>query len=90
MHVQDLAAALDVRPVERDVAVETTRPQERGVENVGAVGGRDDDHVGVGVESIHLHQQLVEGLLALVVTAPKPGASLAADGVDLVHEHDAR
>ena len=65
-------------------------PQERRVEDVGAVGGGDDDHVGVRVEAVHLDEDLVEGLLALVVAATEAGAALAADRVDLVDEDDAR
>ena len=64
-------------------------PQQGRVEDVGPVGGGDDDDVGVGVEAVHLDQDLVEGLLALVVRAAQPGAALAADRVDLVHEDDA-
>ena len=41
-------------------------------------------------EAVHLDQQLVEGLLALVVAAAQAGAALAADRVDLVDEDDAR
>ena len=41
------------------------------------------------VEAVHLDEQLVERLLALVVTAAQAGAAVAADGVDLVHEDDA-
>ena len=42
----------------------------------------------VDVEAVHLDEQLVEGLLALVVAAAEAGAAVAADGVDLVDEHD--
>ena len=76
-------------PVEDDLAVEAARAQQRRVEHVGAVGGGDHDDVGVGVEAVHLDQDLVEGLLALVVRAAQAGAALAADRVDLVHEDDA-
>ena len=89
MHIEDLAAALDVGAIEGDVAVEPSWPQQRGVEDVRPVGGRNDDHVGVGIEAVHLDQKLVEGLLALVVAAAEARAALAADGVDLVHENDA-
>ena len=41
-------------------------------------------------EAVHLDQQLVERLLALVVAAAQAGAALAADRVDLVDEDDAR
>ena len=77
-------------PVEDDLAVEAARAQQRRVEDVGSVGGGDDDHVRVRVEAVHLDEDLVEGLLALVVRAAEAGAALAADRVDLVDEDDAR
>ena len=63
-------------------------PQQGGVEDVGPVGGGDEDDAGAGVEAVHLDEQLVEGLLPLVVAAAQAGAAVAADGVDLVDEHD--
>ena len=89
MHLEDGAAAADVGAIERDVAVEATGPQQRRVEDVGTVGGGDDDDVGGGLEAVHLDQQLVEGLLALVVAAAQAGATLAANRIDLIDEHDA-
>ena len=41
------------------------------------------------VEAVHLDEDLVERLLALVVAAAEARAALAADGVDLVDEQDA-
>ena len=89
MDLEDGLAASHVRPVEHDAAVEASRAQQGRVEDIGAVGGRHDDDVGVGVKPVHLDQHLVEGLLALVMAAAEPGAALAADGVDLVDEDDA-
>ena len=40
-------------------------------------------------EAVHLDEQLVQRLLALVVAAAEAGAALAADRVDLVDEDDA-
>ena len=54
------------------------------------------DDAPVTVEAVHLGEDLVERLLALVVAAAaaRPAAAAAwagaADGVDLVNEHDAR
>ena len=87
--LQDRHAAAQVRPIQDDLAVEAAGPQERRVEDVRAVGGGDDDHVRVRVEAVHLDEDLVEGLLALVVRAAQAGAALAADRVDLVDEDDA-
>ena len=90
VHLEDRLAALEVGAVDDDLAVEATGPQEGGVEDVGAVRRRDEDHAAAGVEAVHLDEHLVERLLALVVTAAEPGAAMAADGVDLVHEDDRR
>ena len=42
------------------------------------------------IEPVHLHQQLVQRLLALVVPAAETGAAVATHRVDLVDEDDAR
>ena len=88
--VQDLLAAADVGQLHIDLAVETARTQQGGVQDVRPVGGRDHDHAQVGLEAVHLDQHLVQGLLALVVAAAQAGATLAADGVDFIDEDDAR
>ena len=73
----------------------TTRRSKRpgrssaGIEHVGPVGGRDQDHALVALEAVHLDEQLVQRLLALVVAAAEAGAAVAADRVDLVDEDDA-
>ncbi len=89
VHLEDGAATADVGAVEHHVAVEATGAEQRGIEDVGAVGGGDDDDVRGRLEAVHLDEQLVERLLALVVTAAEAGAALAADGVDLIDEDDA-
>jgi hypothetical protein len=63
--------------------------QQRRVEHVRAVGGGDDDDALVALEAVHLDQQLVQRLLALVIAAAQAGAAMAADRVDLVDEDDA-
>ena len=90
VHAQDLLAALQVRCGHRDLPVEAAGAQQRGVEDVGPVRRRDQDDPAARVEAVHLDEQLVERLLALVVTAAEAGATVAADRVDLVDEDDAR
>ena len=87
--LEDLRAALAVGAVDDDLAVEAAGAQQRGIEDVRAVRGGDEDDVVLHLEAVHLDEQLVERLLALVVTAAHAGAAVAADGVDLVHEDDA-
>ena len=52
-----------------DEAVEATGAQQGGVEDVGTVGRGDQDDAAAHVEAVHLHEQLVQRLLALVVAA---------------------
>jgi len=47
------------------------------------------DHAVVRLEAVHLDQELVQGLLALVVAPAQAGAAMAADRVDLIDEDDA-
>src|SRR5262249_38754658 len=62
--------------------------QQGGVEDVGTVRRRDEDHALVRLKPVHLDEKLVERLLALVVAAAKARAAATADGVDLVDEDD--
>ena len=88
--LEDGHAAFQRGPIDRDVAVETAGPQQGRIEHVGAVGGgHDDDRLGLR-EAVHLAEDLVERLLALVVSAADAGAAMAAHGVDLVDEEDGR
>src|SRR6266566_5256598 len=59
------------------------------MEVIGAVGRGDDDDVGVGIEAVHLDEDLVQRLLALVVRTTQARAALPTNGVDLVDENDA-
>jgi hypothetical protein len=93
VHLQDLLAPLQVGLVDHHLAVEPSRPHERRVQDVGPVRRGHDDDALLGVEPVHLDQELVQRLLAFVV-APEPGAQRAtaplADRVDLVEEDQRR
>ena len=92
MDAQDRRPARGVGRLHRHPSVEAAGPQQRRVEHVGPVGGADDHHLVAGVEPVHLGEDLVEGLLALVVAAEAgPAAAAGApDGIELVDEDDRR
>ena len=69
VNLQDLLAADDVRIRHHHLAVETAGTQQRRIEHVGTVGRRDQDHAFIGFKAVHLDQQLVERLFALVIAA---------------------
>ena len=73
-----------------DAAVKTAGAQQGRVKAVGTVGGSEDDDALVVIEAVHLGQQLVERLLALIIAAKAAAVTLFADGIDLVDKHDTR
>ena len=88
MHAQDLLAALYVRTIDRDLAVKATGAQQCRVQNIGAIGRGDQDDRLAFLETVHLDQQLVERLLALVVTAAQASSALTSHSIDLIDEDD--
>ena len=89
VQLQDLQARRLVGPVDEHVAIEAPGAQQRGIENLGAVGRRHQDHADARVEAVQLDEQLVQRLLALLVRDRADAARLA-QGVQLVDEDDAR
>ena len=89
MNLQNLLATAHVGEIHPHFAIEAPRAQQRGVEHVLAVGGRDNDHAFRRLDAVHLHQQRIQRLLALVVTAPHSGAATAAHRIDFVDENKA-
>src|SRR5215210_1083186 len=87
--LEDLLPSREVGTVHHDLPVETPWPQQCRVEDVGPIGRGEHDDTALGVEAVHLYEELVEGLLPLVVTAAKTRAALSTYGVYLVHEDDA-
>ena len=83
-------SALYIGHADIDLTVKAAGTQQSVIEDIGAVCCRHNDDALVVAEAVHLDKQLVEGLLALVVSAAEAGAALTADSVDLVDEYDSR
>ena len=90
MDFEDRLAPILVGGVDHHLAVEAAGPQQGLIEDLGAVRGGQQNDADVGLEAIHLDQELVEGLFALVVDRSEMHAPLAPDGVQFVDENDAR
>ena len=90
VNLQNRLTAFQIRGFDRDLTVETAWTQQSRIKHIGAVGRGNDDQIRVIVETIHLNEQLVQGLLTLIMPAAHTGATFAADSVDLVDEDDRR
>ena len=72
------------------MAVKAAWAQQCWVEHVSPVGCRQDNHVCISLKAVHLYQNLVQRLLALVVTAAHARATLAPHSVNLINEDNGR
>ena len=89
MYPENLFSAVQVRQFYGNTAVETSGTGQCRVKGFGTVGCRQDHNAGIALKAVHFRQQLVQGLLPLVVSAhTTAGITLLADGVDLVNKHD--
>src|SRR4029079_7887816 len=77
-------------PRDDDLAGQTAGTAQRGVQGVRPVGGGQHHDPGGLVESVHLGEQLVQGLLPLVAAGVAAVVAAGAEGIDLVDEHDGR
>ena len=73
MHRQDLLAAFLVRPIDQHLAVEAAGAQQGRIEYFRPVGRGEQDQAARRVEPVEFGQQLVQGLLFLVLSAPAKG-----------------
>ena len=78
VHFEDLLTAFVIGAPDDDLPVEAPGTQQRGIEHVGAIGRGDENHAGVLIEAVHLDEELIQRLFALVVSAAEAGAALAA------------
>ena len=90
MHPQNSFPAPHIGSIHHDLPIEPAGTEKRRIEHVRAVRGRDENHSIVGLEPVHLHQQLIQGLLPLVVPASESGTAVPSNRIDLVDEDDAR
>ena len=90
VHLQDVDTALEIRKLDRYTTVETARTKQCRIQGIRLVRRRQDDDGLRAVEAVHLRQELVQGLLTLIVATHRTVATLLTDGIDLIDEDDAR
>ena len=90
VHLQDTFSPSDVGSWYDNVPIEATRTEQCGIQYVRPVGCGDKNDSLVGLESIHLDQQLVQRLFPFVIAAAEAGAAVTPDCVDFVDKNDAR
>ena len=90
MNFQNSFAIFALRQTNRHVPVKAAWSEQCRIKHVSPVGRRDYNHIGVRFKTVHLYQNLVQCLLALVMTAAHTAAAFAPDGVNLIDKNNRR
>ena len=89
MYEEDSLTLCEIGEIDMNLPVEPSGTQQGFVEHISTVGSREDDDTRVGPESIHLCEQCVERILALIVAAHRRVLRAGtAHGIDLIDEDD--
>mmetsp|Transcript_7073 Transcript_7073/g.10614 ORF Transcript_7073/g.10614 Transcript_7073/m.10614 type:complete len:239 (+) Transcript_7073:829-1545(+) len=86
---KNASSALEVGKVDSDLTIESAWTEEGLIQNIHPIGSGDGDDTRVAIETIHLHKNLVNGLLTLIISSSHSGATLTGDGINLINEDDA-
>src|SRR5262245_47987251 len=89
MYSQNFLTSANIRTIDDDAAIEAPGAQQSRIEHVGPVRGSHQDDTFVRLEAVHLNQQLVQRLFALIVTTSETCAAVTADSVNFIDEDDA-
>merc|ERR1711939_623769 len=60
---QDTGMALEIRKINSDLTIETSRTQQSLVKNINTVGSSDCDNSRISIETIHLYQKYHEHVM---------------------------
>src|SRR5258707_3350679 len=89
MYAENLLASTNVRKRHYNAAVKASRTQQRGIQHIRTVRGSNQNYAFVRFKAIHLDQQLVQRLFALIVSAAESGSAMTAYCINFVNEDDA-
>ena len=82
MDLEDRRPAFDVLGPNVNLTVEAAQPHQSWVKDIRGVGAGQHADVRGRVESVHLHEQLVQGVLLLTLASKMPTATLPANLLD--------
>ena len=89
MNAKNLLTAAAIRQRHVDAPIKASWTGEGCIQHISSVGGCQQNHPRIVGKTIHFREQLVQGLLPLVIPSTDSGTALTTDGVNLIDEHDA-
>src|ERR1700739_917486 len=89
MDPQNLFASTHVGPAYDHTAIEASRTQQSRIKHIGSVCRRDQNYTVVRLKAVHFDEQLVQGLLTLIVSTAQARAAVTSNSVNFIDKDDA-
>ena len=86
---EDAQTTLEVGHGDVNELVEAAGTHEGRVDDVGPVGGTDDEDVLLGADAVHLSEELVHDAIGGAAAIARAATALLGDGIELIEEEDA-
>ena len=90
MDANDFGTAAEVGEVHRDFTIEMAGAEEGLVKHIHSVRVGDGGDSKVSVKAVHLNEESVQRLLALVMSSTHTVSTVATDRIDLIDKDQAR
>src|SRR5258708_26691757 len=90
MDPQDRFTTINIRGIDDYLAIKAPRPQQRAIQHIRPIGRCQHDDARINGKSVHLDQELIERLLALIIYRPDVNAPLTSDGIQFIDEYYTR
>src|SRR5699024_12721580 len=88
MYFKDVLTTFYIRTIDRNLSIETSRTEKGRVQNVRTVRCSNNDDTFFGPKTIHLNEQLVEGLFTFIMTSTQSSTPLTSHGINIIDEYD--
>src|SRR2546429_7482490 len=89
MNLQNGFTTANIGQINHDLAVKSSRAEERRVKNIRPVRRGNDDDAFLGIETVHLDEQRIERLFAFIVAATEAMSAASTYCVNFVDENQA-
>lgn len=83
VHLENLLSTLEIRQINLDQSVESTRTSQGLIKYFFLVGRCKYDNIGISVEAVHLDQKLVESSISLVIASTVSCSSYVKKNIHL-------
>ena len=90
MHLQNTPPTTPIRTINHNLTIKPTRPQQRRIQNIRTIRSRNQNNIILQLKPIHLHQQLIQRLLTLIMPPTQTSPTMPPNRINLIHKHNTR